>query len=71
MFFALGMAHGDPIFLQVGPKIVIFRGISKYFFRTTRFQLKLLMLIESPNIFNWKPAKKIKVGVILGQMAKN
>ena len=35
--------------------------------RTTGFQLKFLILIESPNIVHWKPAKKIKLGVVLGQ----
>ena len=25
------------------------------------------MLIEFPNILHWKPAKKIKLGVVLGQ----
>ena len=51
--FYFGVAHGDPIFTQVGTK--------------NGFQLKLLILIESHNIFYWKPAKKIKVGVVLGQ----
>ena len=37
------------------------------FFRTTGFQLKLLILNEPPNTFHWKPAKKIKVGVVLEQ----
>ena len=37
------------------------------FFRTTGFQLKLLILIESSNIFHWKPAKNIRMGVVLGQ----
>ena len=31
LFFALGVALGDPIFAQVGPKMVIFRGFSKVF----------------------------------------
>ena len=52
-------------------KIVIFRGFSNFFFRTIGFQLKFLELIEFPNIFHWKPAKKeqkkIKVGVLLRQ----
>ena len=39
----------------------------KKFFRTTGFQLKFLKLIEFPNILHWKPAKKIKLGVVLGQ----
>ena len=29
--------------------------------------MALLILIKSPNIFYWKPAKKIKVGVVLGK----
>ena len=66
ILFFMGVAHGDPIFAQVGPKIVIFRGFSS-FFRTTGFQSKLLTLIKSPIIFHWKPAKKIEVGVVLGQ----
>ena len=37
------------------------------FFRSTRFQLNLLILIESSNIFHWKPAKNVKVGVDLRQ----
>ena len=36
-------------------------------FRTAGFQLTFLILIEFPNIFHWKPAKKIKLGVVLGQ----
>ena len=31
------------------------------------FQLNLLILIEFPNILHWKSAKKIKLGVVLGQ----
>ena len=29
--------------------------------------LNFLLLIEFPNILHWKPAKKIKLGVVLGQ----
>ena len=43
---------------KLSPKIALFRGFSKKIFRTTGLQLKLLILIESPNIFHWKPAKK-------------
>ena len=39
----------------------------QFFLRTTGFQLKLLILLQYPKIFNWKLAKKIKVGMILGQ----
>ena len=35
--------------------------------RTTGFQLKFLILIEFPNIVHLEPAKKIKLGVVLGQ----
>ena len=49
------MVHGDPIFAQVWGK------------NGFKFQSKLLILIESPKIFHCKPAKKFKVGVVLGQ----
>ena len=35
-------------------------------FSVTGLQLKFLILIESHNIFHWKPAKR-KMGVVLGQ----
>ena len=57
VFCVLGVAHGDPIFAKFG----------QIFFRTTGFQLKFLILIKLPNILHWKPAKKIKLGVVLGQ----
>ena len=47
--------------------MVIFRGFSNFFFRTTGFQWKFLILVEFPKIFDWKPAKKPKVGVVLVQ----
>ena len=65
--FILGVIHGAPIFAKVGPKNGNFWEFQQIFFRTTRFQLKLLQLIESLNIFHWKAAKKVKVGVILGE----
>ena len=37
------------------------------FFGTAGFQSKFLKLIEFANIFHWKPAKKMKVGLVLGQ----
>ena len=71
----MGVDHTDPFFVQVGPKMIIFRGFSKKNFRITGLQLKLLILIESPNTFHWKPAKKIKMGVVLdknlGQIRSN
>ena len=65
--FVLGVAHGDPIFAQVGPKNSNFQRFQQKFFRTAGFQLKCLILIEFPNILHWKPAKKPKLGVVLGQ----
>ena len=49
LFFVLGMTHIDSWqFLEVLP----------IFFRNTRLQLKLLISIESSDIFHWKPEKK-------------
>ena len=56
-----------PVLHNLGRKIVIFRGFSKKFSELTGFQLKFLLLIEFPNILHWKPAKEIKLGVVLGQ----
>ena len=36
------------------------------FFGTTGLQHKLLILIKSSNIFNWKSVKKYKVDVVSG-----
>ena len=58
----------DPSFAQVGPKNSNFQRFQQNVFRTTRFQLKFLILIELPNILHWKPAKKTKLGVVLGQI---
>ena len=56
----MGVAQSDPFFAQVGSKNGNFWRFYHifFFFRTTGLQLKLLILIESPNIFYWKPAKK-------------
>ena len=64
--FILGVAHGKPIFAQVGPKNGNFQGFQQFFFRTTGFQLKLLILIEFPNIIHRQSTKKKKVGVVFG-----
>ena len=53
-----------PFFVQIGPKKTIFKRFYQLFFRTNGFQHKLLILIESPSKFNWKSAKKSKVGVV-------
>ena len=68
LFFILGMAHADPFVVQIGPQKAIFRGFTNFFFfRITGLQNKLLIIIESPNIFHWKSTKKRKkVGVVLG-----
>ena len=47
-----------PFFAQVVPKNGNFQRFQQKIFRTTGFQLKLLILIELPNISHWKPAKK-------------
>ena len=41
---------GTPFLYKLGQKIISFRGLA-IFFRTTGLQLKLLILPESPNIF--------------------
>ena len=46
----------NPCLYKLCQKMVIFRGFSKFFSELTGFQLKLLILIESPNIFHWKTA---------------
>ena len=66
-FFVVGIAHGDLIFAQVEPKNSNFQRFQQNSFRSTGFQLKFLILIRLSNIFHQKPAKKIKLGVVLGQ----
>ena len=59
LFFILFAAHPNPFFVRkLDPKIEIFRVFTKFFFRTTRLQFKLLILIESPNIFHRKATSK-------------
>ena len=59
LFFVLGMALTDSFFLKTEPKYINFQRFLPYFFQNYwRLQLKLLKLIESPNIFHWKSAKK-------------
>ena len=66
----LGVARTDPFFFhKLSPKMAIFRRFGKIFSElATELQLKLLILIESPNIFHWKlpKKKKKKMGVVLG-----
>ena len=64
-----------PCLCKLGTKKTIFKRFYQLFFRTTGLQQELLILIESPNIFHWKSAKKSKVGVVcranLGQIWHN
>ena len=65
------MAYGDPIFAKVGPKNGNFLRFWQKIFRTTGFQLKLKISIESPNIFCWKPAEKSKWVQSWGEFGPN
>ena len=51
--FQLGVILADTFVVEIGPQKAIFSGFTK-FLSTTRLQQKLLILIESPNIFHWK-----------------
>ena len=62
VLFVLGVVHGYAIFAKVGPKNGNFQGFQQKIFRTTGFQLKLLISIESLNIFHWKSEKKNQSG---------
>ena len=55
-----------PFFCKLDPKKTIFKRFYQLFFRTAALQHKLLILIESPNIFHQKSAKNSKVGVVFG-----
>ena len=66
MFSIWGVTHSEPFFVQTGPKKTIFKRFYQHFFRTTRLQHKLLILIESHYIFHGKLAKKRKVVVVCG-----
>ena len=65
MFFILVVDHFDPILVQIGPKIAIFKRFYQFFFRTTELQHKLLILIESPSIFH------AKLGPVLWKKQRN
>ena len=64
------MADNDPFLVQIGPQKTIFKRFYNifffFFFKTNGLQHKLLILTESPKIFQWKSAKKSKVGVVFG-----
>ena len=51
MFFLLGVANNNPFLVQIGSKKTILRRFYLPFLRTYGLQHKLLILIESPNIF--------------------
>ena len=55
-----------PFLCKLGPKKPFLGGFTNFFFRTNRLQHKLLILIESPNMFHWKSANKSKVDVVFG-----
>ena len=45
LFFILGLAHTDLSVVQIGSEKAIFRGFTKFFFRTTGLQQKLLGVV--------------------------
>ena len=64
----MGVAHGALFLQKLGQQMVNFRGFSRNFSELLdSIHLRLLMSIESLNVFHWKRAKKIKVVVVLGQ----
>ena len=63
----MGVARNDPFFVQIRTRKKQFLSGFINFFITAELQRTLLILIESPNIFHWKSAKKRKVGVVLGK----
>ena len=62
----MGVAHNDPFLVQIGSNKTILKRFYQLYFRTTGLQNKLLILIESPNIFHCKSAKKGQVGEVFG-----
>ena len=70
LFLTWSTVHADPLFLvlkyKLGLKIAVFRGFTNFFFRTTRLQHKLLILIECPNmnILNLKSTKNQMVAMV-------
>ena len=51
---------GDPVFAEVGPKNGL-EGL-EIFFQNFWIPVKVFNIIEFPNIFHWKPAKKSEWG---------
>ena len=72
-FVCVGCGPYQPLFSEFGHKNDNFYRFHQNILRTTGLQLKLLMLIESPNIFHWKPEKKMGVILVknLGQISSN
>ena len=73
LFFILGVIYNDPFCANCGQKSNFQRVYP--FFRATGLQHKLLILLESPNIFHQKSTKKLKqvwsFGQALGQIRPN
>ena len=68
LFFILGVAHNDPHFANWA-EIAIFRGFNTNLnLRATGLQLKLLILIESPNISQEVSKKKESGCGLLGKI---
>ena len=66
-FFSWAWPMGILFLHKLGQKMVLFGGFSDFSHNYWIPQLKLLILIESLNIFHWKPAKKNQSGCCLGQ----
>ena len=57
--------------MQIGLKKAIFAGgFTKFFSELSGLQQKLLILIESPNIFHWKSKKESGCGLKGQNLAK-
>ena len=55
-----------PFLHKLGKKMVIFRGFTN-FFQNYWIPIKVIQINKISNIFHWKTAKTINVGVVLGQ----
>ena len=68
--FVLDVAHAAPFLHKLDPKVAIFRGFINFFQNFwILIESILLILIESPYVFNYgnQLQKEIKVGVVLGE----
>ena len=48
LFFILGVAHNDPIFVQIGPQKQCFRGFANFFFQNLKIATQVINI-------NWIP----------------